>query len=89
MEENIPLIEKMPFFVTFHSKNKAIIDIKAFEKWIYDAEFLSWENERDRKQAFEELERGEALDLSEVMKEWQIKSEIIINPGSIPAESNH
>lgn len=70
MEQNTSLIEKMPFFVNFHSKNKAIINIEAFDKWIYDAEFLSLEDERDRKQAFEELEKGEALDLPEAMKEW-------------------
>jgi len=70
MEKNMSPIEKMPFFVTFHGKNKAVIDIKAFEKWIDDAEFLSREDKQDREQAFEDLERGAALDLSEAMKEW-------------------
>jgi hypothetical protein len=34
MEKHISLIEAMPFFETFHDKDKAIIDIRAFEKWI-------------------------------------------------------
>ena len=54
MKKNISLAE-MPFFVAFHSKNKAIIDINAFEKWIGDVEFMSTEDEQDREQAFEEI----------------------------------
>jgi len=73
MEKHILFIEEMPFFETFHSKGKAVIDIEAFEKWIHEirnTEFLTSEDRRDRKKAFEESERGKSLSLAEAMKEW-------------------
>ena len=65
-------IEEFPFFRTYKDKDKAIIDIKAFEKWIseLDVDLLTEEDRRDREQAFEELKKGEALDLKEAIKEW-------------------
>jgi len=35
-----------------------------------DVDLLTDEDAQDRKQAFEELKNGEALDLREAMKEW-------------------
>ena len=65
-------IEEFPFFRTFQGEDKAVIDVKAFEKWIreLDIDLLSEEDKKDRKEAYEELERGEAIDLKEAMKEW-------------------
>ncbi len=31
---HISVIEEMPFFETFLSKDKAVVDINAFEKWL-------------------------------------------------------
>ena len=72
MEKYISFIQEMPFFETFLSKSKAVIDIEAFEKWILEirnTEFLTSEDRRDRKIAFEELKNGEALNLAEAMRE--------------------
>ena len=65
-------IEEFPFFRTLQGKDKAVIDVKAFEKWLneLDVDLLTDEDAQDRKQAFEELKNGEALDLREAMKEW-------------------
>jgi len=65
-------IEGFPFFRTLQGKDKAVIDVKAFEKWLneLDIDLLTDEDAQDRKQAFEELKNGEALDLQEAMKEW-------------------
>ena len=73
MENMISPIEKLPFFKGFHSKGKAIVDVKVLEEWLTKnkgIELLSEEDERDRGQAFEELERDEALDLREALKKW-------------------
>ncbi len=67
MQKNIPLIENMPFFISFHSKNKAVIDIEVFEKWIADADFLTGEDKQHRDLAFEELKKAKALNVSEAM----------------------
>ena len=66
-------IEDMPFFEAHHAKGKAIINLKAFERWLVETQefdLLSSEDEVDRTQAFEELRKGEALDLGGAMKEW-------------------
>jgi hypothetical protein len=66
-------IEKLPFFEGFYGKGKAIVDIKSFEEWLNEtqgSEFLNDEDEIDRREAFEELEKGESLDLLEATKEW-------------------
>jgi len=65
-------IEEFPFFRTLEGRDRAVIDIKAFEKWLneLDVDLLTDEDKEDRKQAFEELGKGEALDLQEAMKEW-------------------
>jgi len=65
-------IEKFPFFRTLQGKDRAVIDVKAFEKWLneLDVDLLTDEDKKDRKEAFEELGKGEALDLWEAMKEW-------------------
>ena len=65
-------IEESPFFRTLQGKHRAVIDVKAFEKWLnqLDVDLLTEEDMEDRKQAFEEFGKGEALDLREAMKEW-------------------
>ncbi|MBW1930964.1 MAG: hypothetical protein JRH08_15860 [Deltaproteobacteria bacterium] len=65
-------IEEFPFFRTLQGKDRAIIDVKAFEDWLkdLDIDLLTEEDMKDRKQAFEELGKGEALDLREAIKEW-------------------
>ena len=66
-------IERLPFFKGFQSKGKAIIDIKILEKWLIEnqgVELLSEEDEEDRKRAYEELKRGEAIDLRQAIKKW-------------------
>ena len=65
-------IEEFPFFKTLQGKDRAIIDVKAFEDWLkdLDVDLLTEEDMKDRKQAFEELAKGEALDLREAMKKW-------------------
>ncbi len=73
MENMISPIERLPFFKGFHSKGKAIVDVKVLEEWLtrnQGIELLSKEDERDRKQAYEELEKGAALDLREAMDKW-------------------
>ncbi|MBW1998916.1 MAG: hypothetical protein JRJ29_13255 [Deltaproteobacteria bacterium] len=65
-------IEQFPFFKTFQDKENAVIDVKAFENWIreLDIDLLTEEDEADRKEAFEELAKGEAINLRKAMKEW-------------------
>ena len=65
-------IEEFPFFRTLQGRDRAVIDVEAFEKWLneLDIDLLTEEDMEDRKEAFEELGRGEALDLREAMKEW-------------------
>ncbi|GEM_PF-5207551 len=36
MRAHISVIEEMPFFETFLDKNKAVVNINAFEKWLSD-----------------------------------------------------
>ncbi|MBW1731548.1 MAG: hypothetical protein JRH08_11340 [Deltaproteobacteria bacterium] len=65
-------IEEFPFFRTLQGKHRAVIDVKAFEKWPneLDVDLLTDEDVKDRRDAFEELEKGEALDLQAGMKKW-------------------
>ncbi len=73
MEKNNLPIEELPFFEGFHGAGKAIVDVKKFEQWLEEAqaiEMMSPQDEEDRKKAYDELEKGKALDLREAMKEW-------------------
>ena len=73
MESQIIPIERLPFFKGFHSKGQAIVDVKILESWLTENQgiaLLSKEDEQDRKRAYEELEKGESMDLLEVMKKW-------------------
>ena len=68
-------IKKLPFFHSFiqDSTTKAVIDIKAFNLWlkrVQNMDFLSDEDEAERKEAYQELESGKALDLKKSMNEW-------------------
>ena len=68
-------IEKLPFFHSFlqNSPTKAVIDVKAFDLWlqrVQHMDFLSNADEAERAEAYQELEKGNALDLKEVLKEW-------------------
>jgi len=60
------------FFRTLQGNDRAVIDIRAFEKCLNElnVDLLTDEDVKDRKQAFEEFGKGEALDLREAMKEW-------------------
>ena len=68
-------IEKLPFFHSFmqDSPTKAVIDVKAFNLWLQKVQhmdFLSNADEVERAEAYQELEKGKALDLKEALKEW-------------------
>jgi len=65
-------IEEFPFFRTYQDKDKAVIDIKAFEQWVneLDVDLLTDEDKRDREEAYEEHKKGDSLNLCEAMKEW-------------------
>jgi len=47
MENHISLIEEMPFFETFQSRGKAIIDTEIFEKWLNDLRNIRKDNKKD------------------------------------------
>jgi hypothetical protein len=65
------IIETFPFFKGYYGQGKAIIDIVLLEKWLNENyEIMSDDDESDRKSAYEELERGESLNLKEAMNEW-------------------
>lgn len=57
-------------------RTAAVIPVEEFEALLLDApaapgaERLSPAEEKDRRQAYEELARGQALDLGEAMEEW-------------------
>ena len=66
-------IEEFPFFRSFdQAKERAVIDVEVFEKWLseLDVDLLTPEDKAERDEAYKELEKGEALDLNEAMKEW-------------------
>ena len=66
-------IQKFPFFISFDSNAKAVIDIQAFTTWLeqlQNVEFLLESDEIERQEAYKELEAGESLNLKEVLKEW-------------------
>jgi len=73
VEKHGPQIEGLPFFEGFHGAGKAIVDVRRFEKWLeasQGVELMSPEDEADRAKAYDEMERGNAIDLREAMKEW-------------------
>ena len=68
-------IEKMPFFHSFvsNSTTKVIIDVREFNLWlerVQHMDFLSDAEDRERTDAYNELETGHALNLKDAMKEW-------------------
>ena len=68
-------IENLPFFDSFvsNSATKVVIDVKAFDFWLKSVQhmdFLSDAEDRERTDAYHELESGHALDLKNAMKEW-------------------
>ncbi|WP_300462716.1 hypothetical protein [Desulfobacula sp.] len=68
-------IEKLPFFQSFvpNSPTKAVIDIQEFHLWlerVQHMDFLSNAEERERYDAYKELENVHALDLKDAMNEW-------------------
>lgn len=74
-KEKYQSIEKLPFFQSYvpDSSTKAVIDIKGFGLWlerVQHMDFLSDTEERERTEAYKELENGHALDLKEAMNEW-------------------
>jgi hypothetical protein len=65
-------IETLPFFKTYGAKGEAVIDIDGFWEWISDGDFALM-NDRDledRREAFEEHERGESVDLKDAVDQW-------------------
>lgn len=65
------IIEAFPFFKGYYGPDKAIVDIVLLEKWLSENyEIMSDDDESDRKTAYEELERGDALNLKETINEW-------------------
>jgi len=57
---------KTAVVVSLNEWEKIMAKVRAFE----EMEFLTPEDERDRKQAVSELQKGEALDLREALREW-------------------
>jgi len=67
------VIEKLPFFVGYFDKGKAIVDVDILERWISENpifESLTDQDEHDRADAREELTAGDALDLKKAMESW-------------------
>ncbi len=68
-------IKKMPFFQSFipNSNTKAIIDINEFNIWLEQlgqVDFLSESDEKERTDAYNELQSGQALNLKDAMERW-------------------
>jgi len=57
---------KTAVVVSLKEWEKIMAKVRAFE----EIEFLTPEDERDRKRAVSELQKGEALDLREALREW-------------------
>ncbi len=65
------MIENFSFFKGYHNEGSAIIDIALLEKFLEENfEVMTDEDEADRKTAYEELEKGNSLDLKEAMSKW-------------------
>lgn len=57
---------KTAVVVSVEEWEKIMAKVRAFD----EVEYLTPEDGRDRKQAFSELQKGEALDLREALEEW-------------------
>jgi len=65
-------IQNMPFFKGFQGRDKALIDIPSFWKWLEDEDFIFMDEEdiKDREVAMDEHEKGQTIDLKTAVEEW-------------------
>ena len=71
---NQNIIEEIPFFISYQGKDKAVVDLKAFYRWLenVEPEVMTEELKAEKARALEDLQKGEVVDWDDLKKELEL-----------------